>query len=457
MNSVLLERHYDDTNRPASQDSVRLRPVGRTFAPGGPAAAGTALPDADPELFAARRAGRVLLKLATRSTRELPGAARLCGQDPPLVDRSGSGRRHDGDQSVRFLSGTGSGLCSVRLRSGVEQGTQTVLGDRAGRASIGRAAAFDRSVASQDGRFPGRLESATARAGPLLDPLGAGRADVRRDARARFGLVPRFGLAAGPGASSSGLGRAFRLGLSGAIGGRRQAAGRPGRPPGGFHGSARLGRGVLARCRLDRSRSHVGAAGRRRPHSAGVYARSRQRGSDHRQRRAVRDGIRPFDVGPARPRRPARDQALHGRAVDDDSVGRAFGRRASDRRRRASDDGRRTDLCVDRRHAGRCMADGGAGRGQAAFGRPVDPAVAQAVRAGRRAASRAGQVVSGRNAAALGVQRLLANRRAAAVARRAVAGATGRQPRLLDRRGTIVRRNAQPTAGRRSGLRPAGP
>ena len=113
-----------------------------------------------------------------------------------------------------------------------------------------------------------------------------------------------------------------------------------------------------------------------------------------------------FDLRDARPahrRDAARHQALpRGPVGGDRRAGRA-GRPRSRAARRPADDGRRADLRLDRRSRRarvehrRARADG-----KRTAGRPAAAAAARAVRAGRAAAPRPGQVVPGRAAAALG-------------------------------------------------------
>ena len=99
-------------------------------------------------------------------------------------------------------------------------------------------------------------------------------------------------------------------------------------------------------------------------------------------------------------------------AVAGDPGRRRRGRRAPAGRRRAADHGRRADLRLDRRHA---TAPNGtrrpSGRPSARCADDLIRRLQRPLRAGRPAALRPGQVVSGRAAAALGVRALLARRR----------------------------------------------
>ena len=106
------------------------------------------------------------------------------------------------------------------------------------------------------------------------ETLGSGRGSCRDT-----------GLAAGADPAPPGHRRPLRLRLPDPAQARRQAAGRPGRRRPGLHRSARLDRGLPAGRRLDRLRSDVRDAGRRRPSAARLHARSGDRGADQRQRR----------------------------------------------------------------------------------------------------------------------------------------------------------------------------
>ena len=131
-------------------------------------------------------------------------------------------------------------------------------------------------------------------------------------------LVPRLRLAAGAAAAAHGPRGAFRLRLPDPAHRRHEIARRPVGPGEGFHRPARLVRGLSTGRRLDRPRSHLGPARRRRPHSARLHAGARRRGAGHRRGRRGRGRVRaPHERG-ARLGSAARHQALHRRAVDRD-------------------------------------------------------------------------------------------------------------------------------------------
>ena len=79
-------------------------------------------------------------------------------------------------------------------------------------------------------------------------------------------LVPRLGVAADPDLPASRARRAFRLRLSHSVAPRHRSGRRAARGRERFHRSARLGRSLSARRRLDRVRRHLGHADRRGAH-----------------------------------------------------------------------------------------------------------------------------------------------------------------------------------------------
>ena len=82
-----------------------------------------------------------------------------------------------------------------------------------------------------------------------------------------LGLVPRFELAPGADPAPSGLCGAIRLRLSGPAQARPRLARRAARHGPRLHRSPRVGRGLSSRRGLDRPRSDLRAARRRKPHS----------------------------------------------------------------------------------------------------------------------------------------------------------------------------------------------
>ena len=143
------------------------------------------------------------------------------------------------------------------------------------------------------------------------------------------------------------------------------------------------------------------------------------------------------DVGPADPRNPTRHQAVHRLAMGGDyHPGTPRGHRAAGGRR-ATDDGRRADVRLGRRHGRRRVERGGRGSEQTPAGRNSVPPIGPPVRVGTAAALRPRQVVSRRVAAALGLELLLAERWSADLGasgtdcggRRRQRGRPGRRPK----------------------------
>ncbi len=133
-------------------------------------------------------------------------------------------------------------------------------------------------------RLPHRAQPPGAQRGELLRAPRAGHPDARGDADQGIGLVPRFRLAAGSGAAPHRFCRALRLRLPHPAAPRREAARRRrcwcrSR----LYGPARLGRGLSAWRRLDRSRSDLRAPGRRGSHPAGRDAAAFERRADQRR------------------------------------------------------------------------------------------------------------------------------------------------------------------------------
>ena len=92
----------------------------------------------------------------------------------------------------------------------------------------------------------------------------------------------------------------------------------PAGPAGRLHRSPRLGRGLPSRRGLDRPRSHVRNARRRRPHPARRHGVPVERRAGHRFHRRLQFRARLRDEGDPHPRGSARHQAVLGCAVGGD-------------------------------------------------------------------------------------------------------------------------------------------
>ena len=175
-----------------------VRPAGGAFAAGGAPAPGAALPHADPQLLAARRAGRALHQLAAGSVLQLPGAPGLPREDHRVQGHRRPGGRDVGLQPVRLLSRAGRREVPVRLRRcAASRSWRRIWSPILRRRACKSFLATHRSQRAAHDRLPGGAEPAAAEGHPLPDPHGAGRAIARADAAAGIGLVPRHRLAAG--------------------------------------------------------------------------------------------------------------------------------------------------------------------------------------------------------------------------------------------------------------------
>ena len=166
---------------------------------------------------------------------------------------------------------------------------------------------------------------------------------------------------------------------------------------------------------MGRARSDVGAVCRRGSYPArlrGQPARRRRRFPARSIRARSRSAL---EMTVTRVHEPPRvTKPYTPRTMVGHRPARRTRRRRAARARRAPDDGRRTDLRLDRRHGRRRVDDRRGRSDEARLRRHADPAAARSFCAGRLAALRSGEMVSGRVAAALGVRAVLARRRHAA-------------------------------------------
>jgi hypothetical protein len=250
--------------------------------------------------------------------------------------------------------------------------------------------------------FPGRAQPAPATRHRLHHPHGAGRAELRGDARASgSGSCRDSGLAAGADPAPSRAGGALRVRLPGPAHRRRQGARRPVRSEAT---SPTCTPGPRCTCRAPAGSGSIRPPGcsPAKGHIPLACTPTRQRGAGHRRHRSRARSSSIFDEqSPASTRTrasPSPTATNSGRG----STRSAGGRRATARRRRAADHGRRADLRVDRRHGWPEWNIAAVGPTSAAAERAA-AAPARPLRGGGfGCCTRPGQVVSGRAAAALG-------------------------------------------------------
>ena len=206
-------------------------------------------------------------ELAARPARQLGRALHVSGEDHRVRRHGRPACRSGGDQSVRLLRRALRGELSVRAAGRSRARARRLSRPRAARPA---AARVPRRRAARPGRHravPGRPQRAGAARGALRRAHGDRHAHAGGDAGGRRGLVPRQRVAAGAGAAPSRPAGALRVGLSDPVEARRRRDGTG--PAQRLRGPARLGRGVHSGRRLDRARSDLRAARRRRAYPAG--------------------------------------------------------------------------------------------------------------------------------------------------------------------------------------------
>ncbi len=181
--------------RAEPRHALPLRPPRRAVAAGRAAAAGAALPHADPELLVACRTGRALHQLAAGPVCELPRAAGVSREDDRVQGHCRPGRGDGGLQPVRLLSRARGRELSVRLlrRVGARAGALPCQG--CADAALQGLRRKHRARRGSNHRLPGRAEPAPAARHQVPDPHGAGRADPRShaDATARVRVATPAG------------------------------------------------------------------------------------------------------------------------------------------------------------------------------------------------------------------------------------------------------------------------
>jgi hypothetical protein len=236
--------------------------------------------------------------------------------------------------------------------------------------------------------------------------------------------------------------RAVRVRLPDPAGRRREAARGPGRARSRLHRPARVVRGLPARGRLGRAGPDLGPARRRGPPADRLRARARVRGAADRPDRAGGLPVRARDVGAPDPRGTPRHTTLRRRGLGGDRRARPAGGRAAHRRRRPADPGRRTHVRLGRRPR-RCRVEHRGARPLEAQARGIAARSAARTLGRRRPPPlRPGQVVSGRAAAPLVAELVLAPRRRGAGAR--AAGDGRRHPGRAARREDAAGAGARP-------------
>ncbi len=233
-----------DPRRAEPRHPLPLRPPRRRRTAGDPPAARAARAHPRAVVLDADRPPRSLPQLAAGPAVELARARGVPGEDARVAHRGRPGRRDGGLQPVRLLPGAARGAVPVRLRTLAAARARAVPGARRGDAGLRGAPRRDPARRDAHGRLPGRAEPGAAAGGRVPDPDGARRADARRDARQRLGLVPRLGLAAGAAAAPPRPRRALRVGLPDPAGARREVARRPVGRRARLHRPARVVRGL---------------------------------------------------------------------------------------------------------------------------------------------------------------------------------------------------------------------
>ena len=142
-------------------------------------------------------------------------------------------------------------------------------------------------------RFSGLLEPPGLEGREISHPHGSGGAIAGANPDLALRFLPGFRLAAGEFIPPHRRRRPVCFRLLDSVDSRCQIARRPLGSGAGLHRSSCLDGSLSAGRGVDRFGRHFRAAGRRRPHPAGLFAGSDRRGSRYRNGRGMRDQARP--------------------------------------------------------------------------------------------------------------------------------------------------------------------
>ena len=383
---------------------LAARTAGRAPAPG------PALPHADPQLFAARRARPHFINWQQDPFGNFLARVVVPDETRELRRHGRSRRRHGADQSVRLLRRGGRRQLAVRLpRARSPPSSRPISSRRPREPLLDTLPRRARRAGQGDHRLRHRpqpqAQPATSTTARAWSPACRRREETLTDA---LGLLPRLRLAAGADAAPHRPRRALRLRLPDPAAPRSMRLRR--RRARGLHRPARLGRGLHPRRRLDRARSRPPACSPAKATSRSPRRPARSAPRPSPARTARREVDFSFAMHVARivetPRAAKPYSDAHWQAIL--AAGDAWTSASTAGDVRLSMGGEPTFVAA-RRLRRRRMEHRRARPHQARLRRQARAPPARALRPGRPAALRPGQVVSGRAAAALGLRHLLAH------------------------------------------------